>query len=154
MNILQLIGLLEKNIINIHQYWVFLIFLFSEICIKSHFYFYFYPVLIMGKDIDGIYKHSQSQLSTPSIKKPVFPSSASQTSSSINSTRTCVSSIIDKDQTDSVLCSQNTIHNDLNITNNNELQSCETPGKTIIAFQPLQLQIIMHNISVPRQWVC
>ena len=82
----------------------------------------------MGKDIDGIYKHSQSQLSTPSIKKPVFPYSASQTSSSINSTRTCVSSIIDKDQTDSVLCSQNTTHNYLNITNNNNIHSCDTPG--------------------------
>ena len=39
-----------------------------------------------------------------------------------------VSYVIDK-KYNSVLCSQNTIHNDLNITNNNDVQSCETPRK-------------------------
>ena len=81
----------------------------------------------MGKDIGHIYKHSQCQLSTSSIKKPVFLYSASQTSSSIKLTITCVSSVIYKDQTDYGFCSQNTIQNDSNITNNDDTHSCETP---------------------------
>ena len=83
----------------------------------------------MGKDIGHIYKHSQYQLSTPSIKKRVFHLQLSQTSYYFKFKRTCVSSIIDKEKTDSVLCSQNTIHNDLNITNNDHIQSCETPRR-------------------------
>ena len=59
----------------------------------------------MGKDIGRIYKHIQFKISTTSIKKPFFSSSYSQTSSSIDSTRTCVYSIIEKDQIDYVLCS-------------------------------------------------
>ena len=50
---------------------------------------------------------------------------------------TSVSSVSDKEQTDSVFCSQNTIHNDSNITNNDDIQSYETPRKKCIAFQPL-----------------
>ena len=50
----------------------------------------------MGKDIDRIYKHGQSQLSTTSIKEPVMSSSVSQTSLSIELTINSVSSIIDK----------------------------------------------------------
>ena len=50
----------------------------------------------MGKDIDQIYKHGQSQLSTTSIKEPVMSSSVSQTSLSIELTINSVSSIIDK----------------------------------------------------------
>ena len=42
---------------------------------------------------------------------------------------TCVYYIIDKEKTDSVLCSQNTTYNDLNTTNNYDIQSCETPRK-------------------------
>ena len=52
----------------------------------------------MGKDIEQIYKHSQSQLSTPSIKTPVISYSNSQTSSSIELTITSVSSVIDKNK--------------------------------------------------------
>ena len=55
----------------------------------------------------------------------------SQTSSSIKLTITSVYSGFDKEQTDSVLCSQSTIQNDLNITNNENIQSCETPRKKL-----------------------
>ena len=58
-----------------------------------------------------------------------FLSSVSQTSSSIDSARTCVSYVIDKEQTDFVLCSQNTTPNDLNITSNYDIGSCETQRK-------------------------
>ena len=40
-----------------------------------------------------------------------------------------VSSVIDKEQTNSVLCSQNIIQNDLNIKNNDDIKCCETPRK-------------------------
>ena len=86
----------------------------------------------MGKAIGKICQHRQSQLSTLSIKEPVLSYSASQTSSSTSLTRTLVSSVIDKKQTNSVLCSQNTIQNDLNITNNDNIKSCETPRKNCI----------------------
>ena len=85
----------------------------------------------MGKDILRIYKHSQSQLSTTSIKAPVLSYSDDQTSSYIELTITSVSSVIDKKQTNSVLCSKNSIQNDLNITNNDDIQSCETPRKQL-----------------------
>ena len=75
----------------------------------------------MGKDIGRIYKHIQSQISTLSVKEPVFLYSDSQKSSSIYSKRTCVSSIIYKQQTDSVFSSKNTIQNYLNITNNDKI---------------------------------
>ena len=52
----------------------------------------------MGKYIGCIYKHIKYQLSTPSINKPICSSSASQISSSIDSARTCVYSIIDKEK--------------------------------------------------------
>ena len=83
----------------------------------------------MGKDIRRIYKHSQSQLSTPSFKAPVRSSSASQTSSAIELTTTYVPSVRDKNQNNSVLCSQNNIQNDVRITNNDNIQSCETERK-------------------------
>ena len=81
------------------------------------------------KDIGRNYKHIQYQLSNPSIKEPVLSSSYFQTSSYTKLKITSVSSVIDKKQTNSVLCSQNTIQNDLNITNNDDMQSCETPIK-------------------------
>ena len=52
----------------------------------------------MGKYIGSIYKHSQYQLSTKSIKEPVFSFSYSQTSSSIKLSITSVSSVIDKEK--------------------------------------------------------
>ena len=42
---------------------------------------------------------------------------------------TSVPSDIDKKQTNSVLCYQNSIHNGLSITNNDNLQSCGTQKK-------------------------
>ena len=61
----------------------------------------------MGKGMRQIYKHSQYQLSTLSIKAPVPSNSASQSSSSIELTITPVPSVVDKKQTNSVLCSKN-----------------------------------------------
>ena len=83
----------------------------------------------MGKDIGQIYKHSQSQLSTFPIKTPVSSSSEPQTSSAIELTTTSVPSVTDKNQKKSVLYSQNTIQNDATITDNDDIQSCETAKK-------------------------
>ena len=83
----------------------------------------------MDREIGRIYKHGKSQLSNLSIKEPIFSSSASQKSYSIKLTITSVSYVIYKEQTDSVLCSQNIIQNDLNITNNDSIHSCEIPRK-------------------------
>ena len=47
----------------------------------------------MGKDIGKIYKYSQSQISTFSLKAPVSSSSDPQTSSDIELTATYVPSI-------------------------------------------------------------
>ena len=74
----------------------------------------------MGKNIGKIYKHRQSQLSTLSMKEPILSSSDSQTSSSTELTKN-----------NSVLCSQNSTHNDLNIINNYDINSCETPRKKV-----------------------
>ena len=52
----------------------------------------------MGKDIGQINKHSQSQLSTSSIKAPVSSSSEPQIFSAIELTTSSVPSIIDKHQ--------------------------------------------------------
>ena len=82
----------------------------------------------MGKDIGQIYKHSQYQLLTASLKATVTSSSEYRTSSTIKLTTTSVPSITDKHQNDSVLCSQNTAQNDATITNNDDIQSCETPN--------------------------
>ena len=84
----------------------------------------------MGKDIGRIYKHSQSQISTLSLKAPVSSSSEPQISYAIKLTTTTVTSARHKHQNNYVLCSQNTIHNDATITNNDVIQYCETP-KTI-----------------------
>ena len=83
----------------------------------------------MGKYIGRIYKHSQSQLSTLSLKTPVSSSSEPQTSSAIELTTTSVPFVIDKHQNNYVLYSQNTIQNDATIANNEDIQSCETPEK-------------------------
>ena len=80
----------------------------------------------MGKDTEQIYKLGQSQLSNLSFKAPVCSYSASQTSSSNESTTISVPSVRDKKQNNYVLCSQNSIHNDVSITNNDYIQSCET----------------------------
>ena len=130
----------------------FVIILFSYVFL-IYYYFYFYLLFVVGKDIGRIYKHSQSQLSTSSFKAPLHSYSDSQTSSSIELTTTSVPSFRDKNQNDSVLCSHHSIHNDVSITNNYGIQSCETAIKKIIAFQPLLLLIIMHNVLLPHPQV-
>ena len=52
----------------------------------------------MGKDIERNYKHSQSQLSTLSLKTPVSSSSEPQTSSAIELTTTSIPSAKEKNQ--------------------------------------------------------
>ena len=83
----------------------------------------------MGKDIERNYKHSQSQLSTLSLKTPVSSSSEPQTSSAIELTTTSIPSAKEKNQKHSVLYSQNTTQNDATITKNDDIQSCETAKK-------------------------
>ena len=61
-----------------------------------------------------------------SLNAPVSSSSEPQTSPDIGSKTTSVPSITDKIQNNSVLYPQNTVHNDATITNNDEIQSCET----------------------------
>ena len=84
----------------------------------------------MVKDIGKIYKHSQYQLSTLSLKTTVSLFSENQTSSTIELRTTSVPYITDKHQNNSVLYSQNTIQNDATITNNDNIYSCETPKNT------------------------
>ena len=83
----------------------------------------------MGKDIGQIYKYSQSQLSTPSLKAPVSSSLDPQTSSAIELTTTSIHYFREKNQNNYVLYSQNTIQDDASITNNENTQSCEIARK-------------------------
>ena len=93
------------------------------------FFIVFNLLFIMGKDIGWIYKHGQSQISNSSFKSPDCSYLASQTSSSIELTTIYVPYVRDKKQNNSVLGSKNSIQNDLSITNNDNIQSCETEGK-------------------------
>ena len=106
----------------------------------------------MGKDIAQIYKHSQSQLSTLSLKAPVGSSSEYQTSSDIKLITTSVPSARDKHQNNSVLYSKKNIQNDATTTNNEDIQSCETQ-KQIMTFQPFQHLLILHNALLPHHQV-
>ena len=83
----------------------------------------------MGKNFGQIYKRSQYQLSTLSLKAPVSSSSEPQTSSAIELKTTSFPSETYKHQNNYVFNSQNTIHNDATITNNDNIKSCETPQK-------------------------
>ena len=76
-----------------------------------------------------MYKHGQSQISTLSFKAPVCSYLASQKSSSIKLTTTSVPSEREINQNNSVLGSENSIQNYLSITNNDDIQSCETESK-------------------------
>ena len=80
----------------------------------------------MGKDIGRIYKYSQSQLSTSSLKSPVSSSSYPQSSSDIELTRNSVPSVREKNKINSILYYQNITQNDASITNNDDIQSYET----------------------------
>ena len=108
----------------------------------------------MGKDIGKIYNHSQSQLSTFSLKALISSSSEPQKSSAIKLTTMSVPSAAEKNQNNYVLYSQNTIQIDATITNNDNIQTFETQKKTkIIAFQPFQNLIIIHNVLFPHPQV-
>ena len=115
----------------------------------SHLMFFFNRLFVTGKDIGRIYKHIQSQFSTLQLKALARSSSASQTSSSIELTTTYVPSVRDKKQNNYVLCYQNSIQNDVSITNKDYIQYCDTERNKIIALQPLQTIIIMHNTFLP-----
>ena len=95
----------------------------------------------MGKDIGQIYKYSQSQLSTLSLKVPVISYSDPQTPSAIELTTTSVPSVWDKNQNNYVLYPQNPIQNDASITNNGDIQSYKTERKQ---------NYITSNISKPN----
>ena len=71
-----------------------------------------------------------------SLNAPVSSSSEFKTSSDIKLTTTDVPFARDKHQNNSVFNSQNTIQNDETITNNDDIQSCET--QKIITFQQFQ----------------
>ena len=86
------------------------------------YYLFYYST--WAKDIERIYKHSQSQLSTLPLKTPVSPSSEPQTSSVTELTTTDVPSVIEKHQNKYVLYSQNTIQNYVTIINNDNIHSC------------------------------
>ena len=64
-----------------------------------------------------------------SLKTPISSSSEPQKYSAIVLTTTSVPSVTDKHQNNSVLYSQNIIQNDATITNNDNIQSCETAKK-------------------------
>ena len=104
----------------------------------------------MDKDIGRIYKHSQSPLSALLFKAPVCSYLASQKASFIELTTTSVPSVREKNQNNYVLCSKNSIHNDISIINNNDIKSCETARNINIAFQPLQILIKMHRVLLTR----
>ena len=76
----------------------------------------------MGKDISCFYKDNQSNLSTPTLKKPVLSSSAYHTSSASNSTQTSISFRLDNKHI-------TTNNNKNNISNIDDIQSCVTPRK-------------------------
>ena len=86
----------------------------------------------MEEFIRRIYKHIQSQLSTLSSNTAVGLSSEPQISSAIELTRTYVPYVTDKNKNNYVLYSKNTIQNDATITNNYNIQSCETAKIKII----------------------
>ena len=63
------------------------------------------------------------------FKAHVRSSSASQISSSIELTITSVPSVREKKENNYVLCSKNSIQNAVSITNNNNIQYCDTARK-------------------------
>ena len=83
----------------------------------------------MGKDIGQIYKHSQSQISTMSIKTFVSSYSEPQTWPALELTTMSVLSVTNKNQNNYVLYYQDTRQNDGTITNNDNKKSCETAKK-------------------------
>ena len=76
----------------------------------------------IGKDIGRFYKHNQSKISIPTLKKPVFPSSANHTSYTTISNPTIMSHQLQhKDST--------YIQDKVNISNTDDIHSYVTPQK-------------------------
>ena len=76
----------------------------------------------MGKDIGRFYKHNQSKLSAPTLKKYVLSYPDSHTSSESNSTQTSISSKLDNKHI-------TTNHKKNKIPDTDGIQSCVTPQK-------------------------
>ena len=76
----------------------------------------------MGKEIGCSLKYNGSKIFTPTLRKPVFSSSAAHTSSASNLTQTCISyPFYTKDST--------VIQNKNNTSNTDGIHSCVTPQK-------------------------
>ena len=104
----------------------------------------------MDKEISIFYKNNQSELSTPTMKKPVLSSSASHTSSASNSTRTSISSRLDNKHI-------TTNQNKNNISNTDDIHSCVTQHKqsysvhaisTTIHLAPLNATLPIASIKL------
>ena len=79
-------------------------------------------ICTIGKEIVRFYKYNRSKISTPTLKKLVYSSSYSHTSSVRNSTQTSISSRLDnKDIT--------TNQNKNNTSNTDDINSWVTPQK-------------------------
>ena len=102
----------------------------------------------MRKDIGCFYKNNRSELSTPTLKKPVLSSSASHTSSASNSTRTYILSRLDNKK---IITNQNKN----NTSNTDDIQPCVTPRKqnysvhaTSTTTHLTPLNDTLHSVSV------
>ena len=83
----------------------------------------------MGKEIDRSYKYYRSKISSPTLKEPVLLSSANHTSYTTNLTPTIMSRQLQhKDST--------SIQNTVDISNTDDIHSCETSGNRISVFRP------------------
>ena len=76
----------------------------------------------MGKDIGRSYKYNRSEISTPTLKKPVLSYSANHTSYTTNLTRTIISSKLENEDSTA-------IKNTSDISNTDYIHSCVTPRK-------------------------
>ena len=76
----------------------------------------------MGKDIGRSYKYNQSEIPTPTLKKPVLSSSANHTSYTTSLSQTIISSQLENK--DSIA-----IQNTPEILNTDDIHSCVTPQK-------------------------
>ena len=82
----------------------------------------------MGKEIGRSFKYNRSNISTPTLKKPVFSSSANHTSYTTNLERTIISYQLENK--DSI-----SIQNTSDISNTDDIHFCVTPRKQNISVQ-------------------
>ena len=119
----------------------------------------------IGKDIGSSYKYNRSQISSPTLKKPVLSSSANHTSYTTTSTPTIMSHQLQhKDST--------SIQNTVNISNTYDTHSCVTPQKnnisvqatytpprltplnTTLPFLPVELPKTTHLHPLGKEYLC